>query len=184
MLPSIWGAKTWRLLHCLTFLLKTDLSDLFYHLQYILPCAKCRHSYREHLDYLPIPKKDFTRWLIQLHNRVNISVGKKEENTEKMYIFWKEQSKYITEKDMLEAMYYMVSSHPGYYKSNNNIIEAHIIIWNVISQVFPKIKQFMNKNPLNTAHKMDYLVWFNKLKKELNIHISKISQTCTTYCSV
>jgi len=178
--PSIWGRKTWFLLHCLTFLAKEDLPELFYHLQFILPCEKCRHSYKEHLEKLPIPttKKDFPKWLIQVHNRVNLSIGKKEENVEDLLIYWKEQAKHITKEDIIIVLDYFMSIHPGYYKISHEMINAHVLLWNVLHKTFPAIKQLPSMDTI--SHKMLYLEWFkNKFGKS-----ATAVKKCTLYCKI
>ena len=89
MSTSIWGPKLWYVLHLMTFNYpeipneydKRHFHDFFVNLQYVLPCMKCRYHYRQTLEKYPISphldnKNSLVKWLIDIHNEVNISTGK------------------------------------------------------------------------------------------------------------
>lgn len=89
MNPQIWGPKLWFVLHLMsfnypenpTYLDKRHYSDFFINMQYVIPCSKCKLHYRQHLDTYPIGphldnRQQFVKWLIHLHNQVNISLNK------------------------------------------------------------------------------------------------------------
>jgi hypothetical protein len=176
--PAVWGNKTWSLLHILTFVSKEDLGKLFYYLQFILPCEKCRRSYKEHIEILPIPKTNKREWLIQLHNRVNSSIGKKEMDVKDMLVYWKEQAKKITNKEIMEVLDFFVSVHPGYYKINNDIIQGHLELWRIILNTFPDLKVKEPLTELIISHKLEYQKWFKK-----NYNVRK-TYKCTSFCSI
>ena len=89
MSTSVWGPKLWYVLHLMTFNYpeipneydKRHFHDFFVNLQYVLPCMKCRYHYRQTLEKYPISphldnKTSLVKWLIDIHNQVNISTGK------------------------------------------------------------------------------------------------------------
>lgn len=88
--PTVWGPKMWFTLHTITFNYpevpsnhhKKVYSDFFNMLQYIIPCEVCSKHYAQHLINNPIltsldSKEKLVKWLINVHNDVNISLGKK-----------------------------------------------------------------------------------------------------------
>ena len=87
---SQWGPRAWFFLHTVTFYYpdkpskkdKQSINNFFNSLSGILPCEHCRNHYAAHLKKYPIEsnnnsKYELTNWLIQVHNEVNISLGKK-----------------------------------------------------------------------------------------------------------
>jgi len=89
MSTSVWGPKLWYVLHLMTFNYpeipneyeKRHFHDFFVNLQYVLPCLKCRYHYRQTLEKYPITpnldnKNSLVKWLIDIHNEVNVSTGK------------------------------------------------------------------------------------------------------------
>ena len=83
--PKIWGPSGWSLLHRMSFCFKNvkEAHDFYKTLVHILPCPKCRKNMSEHFVNLPIPKKarDFPEWLWKLHNRVNLSIDKNDNDS-------------------------------------------------------------------------------------------------------
>ena len=88
--PTVWGPKMWFTLHTITFNYpeipsnhhKKVYSDFFNMLKYIIPCEVCSKHYAQHLINNPIltsldSKEKLVKWLINVHNDVNRSLGKK-----------------------------------------------------------------------------------------------------------
>lgn len=82
-----WGPGAWKFLHEITFYYPEDPSveqqthalNLFNSLRVLLPCEECRTHYDLDLKSFPPDTKSKTtlsQWLIDLHNRVNIRLGK------------------------------------------------------------------------------------------------------------
>jgi hypothetical protein len=203
MLPAIWGPKTWYLLHIITIQPKRKSEDyhrFFSNLQYLLPCAKCRNSYKEHLVALPVPKgkTELARWFIQLHNRVNESVKQPLENEEDMLSYWKKQHDtvlhYPLETTYLEVASYFIHGHPGYYRMTPEFITAHVLFWKLMLEFLPKksaekekIQEWMIKHPLSEdiiRYKSKYLVWFETLQKETGIYFKKVPYRCRDACKL
>ena len=88
--PSEWGPPLWYRLHMKTF----DYPEIatykdkvlaikyFKEVEKLLPCHKCRIHYRQNLKASPIEyhvdtRDELSRWLINLHNKVNAKNGKR-----------------------------------------------------------------------------------------------------------
>lgn len=84
-----WGPKLWYSLHIITFNYpdnptfsdKQNYENFFTSLQYVIPCSLCRQHYRDHLEKNPIKphlenKISLSKWLVEIHNEVNIMLGK------------------------------------------------------------------------------------------------------------
>ena len=95
MLTSVWGPALWHSLHIISFnypvnpttMQKKYYFDFFTNLQNILPCKYCRDNYKKNLETLPITKtvlknrENFSRWLYEMHELININLGKKSDLT-------------------------------------------------------------------------------------------------------
>lgn len=97
MKTTSWGKPAWLFLHTITFNYPEIIDEkdpehcerrkytkeLFENLQYTLPCKYCRASFKDFLEELPIDKflgcrADITRWLYDIHNKVNAKLRKQE----------------------------------------------------------------------------------------------------------
>ena len=89
--PNVWGPHGWYFLHSITLAYPDNPSDdvkmihnnFFNSLKDILPCDKCRNHYNQTLMTYPIEnhlenKESLFKWLVDVHNRVNIDNGKRE----------------------------------------------------------------------------------------------------------
>jgi hypothetical protein len=94
---KFWGPPGWVFLHTITFNYpwkidpknaehrerKKYTRQLFENLQYTLPCKYCRASFKQFLKELPIEphlgsRRSLTRWLYEMHNKVNAKLRKQE----------------------------------------------------------------------------------------------------------
>ena len=82
MEPNIWGPPAWTFLHSVTLNYpdnpssehKTSYKKFFESLGDVLPCPTCKKHYKENIIKHPIrldSKDDLTKWLVDLHNKVN-----------------------------------------------------------------------------------------------------------------
>ena len=91
MLPSIWGPHLWYIMHTISFEYpqkpseydKRIYHDFYTSLKDVIPCNDCKKHYREFITRYPIsPHLDnrdtLIKWVIQVHNFVNTSIGKPE----------------------------------------------------------------------------------------------------------
>ena len=90
MEPNIWGPSAWTFLHSITLNYPDNPStedqknymDFFNILSKVLPCNICKHNLKNHLNELPINfhlsnKETICKWLVEIHNKSNITSGKK-----------------------------------------------------------------------------------------------------------
>jgi hypothetical protein len=91
--PSCWGPALWHSLHAISFgypefvgespdelKLKQDTFRSFEYLGSVLPCSECREHYKGNFYNYDLSsslnsRKDFTKWVYDLHNRVNKGTG-------------------------------------------------------------------------------------------------------------
>jgi hypothetical protein len=111
--PNAWGPYGWNFLHYVTLGYpinpnnedKKNYKLFFESLKNILPCPKCAKHYEENLKVLPLSddilddKEKLIKWLIDVHNRVNVSTGKPEmeytearKSIEKPYLYYKNKN--------------------------------------------------------------------------------------------
>ena len=89
MNPDIWGPPGWTFLHSITFAYpnnptdvdKKNFAQFFNSLAPVLPCATCSYNYKQNLINDTIEnhlnnKKSLIKWLINVHNKVNIDNNK------------------------------------------------------------------------------------------------------------
>ena len=96
MEPTIWGPAAWKFLHTITFQYPENPTDndkrkyyiFFNTLKDVLPCPNCKEHYSKNIEKLPIQlesRDDFIKWLIDIHNEVNIINKKKKYSYEEVY---------------------------------------------------------------------------------------------------
>ena len=121
LMTRLWGPSGWLFLHCISFGYpykidpkntehiekQNDYYRFFYYLGKVLPCKYCRNSYMEYfVKNSPMSKmgtrKDFTKWLYDVHNMVNDKLGVPEceipkfEDVEKLYQSFRASCKPLT----------------------------------------------------------------------------------------
>jgi hypothetical protein len=91
MQTSKWGPSAWTYLHTLSFNYpetnptqeqRKNYYDLFYNLQFTLPCKYCRETYTIFFKYIDInqyldDRMGITFWVFTIHNIVNMKLNKK-----------------------------------------------------------------------------------------------------------
>jgi len=91
MNPEVWGPPAWTFLHSITINYphnptpeeKIHYFNFFDNLKNVLPCEICKKHYKSHLEAVPLSenidsKDKLIRWLINIHNKINVMNGKKE----------------------------------------------------------------------------------------------------------
>ena len=84
---NIWGTHAWTFLHTITFNYPNNPSEkdkqnyytFFDSLKDVLPCEKCKKHYKENSKDLKSnlnSRDDLVKWLIDIHNDVNIKNNK------------------------------------------------------------------------------------------------------------
>ena len=110
---DVWGPYTWFFLHSITFTYPINPSEIdkktYYNfisgLQHVLPCRQCKMHFKKLLSDIPLypyldTRKNFVRWMIEVHNRVNISLKKKTLNIIEVLNNYKE---WYTKKNFLKS---------------------------------------------------------------------------------
>lgn len=90
MNPDIWGPHAWIFLHTITleYPLQPTQKDkenyllFFKSLASVLPCGDCKVHYQEYITKNPLEKAlecrdQIFKWLVDIHNMVNVSNGKR-----------------------------------------------------------------------------------------------------------
>jgi len=94
LMTRLWGPSGWLFLHCISFGYpykidptnpehlekQNDYYRFFYYLGKVLPCKYCRNSYMDFFtETSPMKhlgsRKEFTKWLYDIHNLVNNKLG-------------------------------------------------------------------------------------------------------------
>lgn len=97
MMSKVWGPTLWHSLHIISFnyplqpnkIEKENYYNFLISLQYILPCKYCRDNLIENFKKAKFSKKifknrkSFSKFIYDLHNIVNINLGKKKYKTYK-----------------------------------------------------------------------------------------------------
>ena len=105
--PNKWGPHLWFFLHTIsfnypenpTFKNKVDYNDFYNSLKNVIPCELCRTHYIQYLETSPpnlVGRNDLVKWTIDLHNKVNVEVGKPVYSYEKAINLYKDHFKGIT----------------------------------------------------------------------------------------
>lgn len=90
MKPSVWGKCAWLFLHSVALDYpdnptnddKIKYKTFFESLQHILPCEKCKVHMKQNMqtnkltDKILSDKSSLIKWVIDIHNNVNKSLGK------------------------------------------------------------------------------------------------------------
>tara|TARA_B110000285_G_scaffold56645_1_gene64408 strand:- start:499 stop:879 length:381 start_codon:yes stop_codon:yes gene_type:complete len=87
--PNLWGPSGWYFLHSLTYSYPDNPSQqekeaaihFFNSLSALLPCTVCKVNYDKHFEKHNVEnfvssRNDLVKWLINIHNLVNMDNGK------------------------------------------------------------------------------------------------------------
>lgn len=91
MMTSIWGPPMWHILHTISFNYKVNPSEeekeqykqFILSLQHVLPCRACRENLKSNLkatnfgDHVFRNRETFSKYIFNLHQKVNEMLGKK-----------------------------------------------------------------------------------------------------------
>ena len=88
--PSSWGPFFWHTIHIValgypqspSYSHKKAAKEFYESLTFLIPCPVCREHYVEYLREMPISpfldrRDDLFKWTVELHNRVNVKLGKR-----------------------------------------------------------------------------------------------------------
>jgi hypothetical protein len=121
--PEVWGPFFWHTIHIVslgypqepTYSDKKAAKEFFESLTVLIPCPMCREHYASHMVKLPIgpsldSRKDLFRWTVELHNEVNVMLGKRKYSETEVIQFYtrlgaRGKSPVVSSSDMIEADY-------------------------------------------------------------------------------
>ena len=141
MHPTVWGPHLWYIMHIISFEYPetpTEYDKRIYHdfytsLKDVIPCKDCRKHYRDFITKYPLTPHLDTRdtlikWVIQVHNFVNQSLGKAILTPQQVFAIYKDlkpQSPFIkTDTDIIIRK----NQEKEYYRLYVFIFLAGIII--------------------------------------------------------
>ena len=136
MNPNIWGPHAWFTLHSISMALpnkvpketQINLINFMKLFGGLIPCNICKINYKRNLSEELPPLKDnvqtrelFSKWLIDLHNLVNIETGKKKMSY-----------------DAVVKKYNNIYNKQNNYKKNCILISNGIILIAIILIIYKK----------------------------------------------
>jgi len=117
--PNIWGPHGWQFLHSITLAYpeipsvedKNNHAIFFNNLKNILPCKKCKDHFANNLLELPIEnyldsKETLFNWLVDIHNRVNITNNKRTYSYDEVETLYENQ---YTKKNKISNIYIYIA---------------------------------------------------------------------------
>jgi len=86
-----WGPAFWHVMHAVSFMYpenptpqdQTKYANFYENLIDVLPCQKCRNHFAEILQEIPMQlrsRRELSEWVVNVHNEVNKSTGKPEQD--------------------------------------------------------------------------------------------------------
>jgi hypothetical protein len=89
--PLLWGSHGWKFMHYITMCYpknptyeqKEHMRNFFSSVQNILPCATCKENFKKKIKIRPLNDEvlssndTLVKWLVDIHNDVNKTLGKK-----------------------------------------------------------------------------------------------------------
>ena len=119
--PEVWGPFFWHTIHIAAlgypqepnYSEKKSMKEFLESMQLTIPCPICRQHYVSHLVKSPVgpaldSRKDLFKWTIDLHNEVNIMLGKRAYTQTEVLQFYSRlgargKTPVITAQDFMEA---------------------------------------------------------------------------------
>ena len=170
MKSFLWGPYAWHLIHWITLTYQPDKKEsytrLFHLLIHILPCPICRTHYSKQLNN---PTTTLTKihdrnsaiqWGNQLHNQVNLMLGKKKTSIEQ---FLQQHPVFVPSK----ALTFLLCCLHDYVKTKNENGIKHLPNFlEQLMKVFPiPMNDFIQFNPVpkpgSDVHSL--IAWYKKL---------------------
>lgn len=146
--PEIWGKHGWQFLHYVSIGYpenptpqdKQKYKDFFLSVGHILPCAKCQRNYYRHLEDFPLTdvilsnKENFVKWVVAIHNTVNMENGKDVLSMEQAQILIKNDTCSDDLNDIVEDERKLQLSNPpkmieGFTNSSNDHYYLMIVVF-------------------------------------------------------
>lgn len=195
-----WGPSGWFLLHSIAANYPNKPSKVdkevyrlfFTSIKYVLPCIYCRNSFTQYLGELPIEpylenKKTLTRWLYDIHNKVNAKLrgqglnDKPDPSFKEIYNRYNKIVKDI-DNNCMEfpgwVFYYSIALNfpKKHFELETDRYLNHIIFFNYLIKVFPFkhikviLEDYIRKNPIqrNITTRSKLTHWLYKMEKTVS----------------
>lgn len=148
--PNIWGSHGWIFLHSITMTYpdkpteidKQNFKTFFHILLAVLPCDVCSKNLKQHMSEIPIEnalstKRTLVEWLINIHNKTNITLGKPIKTYDEVINFYKQMySNSNTKNPEILETFLEKESNWTQWSIILGIILISIFIWNKRSVLF------------------------------------------------
>lgn len=197
--PKIWGPPAWSLLHAITFHSNSthaSLKNFFTNLMHILPCNKCRESYKKHLEVLPFPdkSKSLQKWLYLIHNRVSSTLDVKDDDHPSYHAIVK---KWSTDDAVLHAksdgwtfLFLLVKVYPS--KNNTDRFEEFTTsLQAFIDELCATILKIDPPNSAEINSRKQFKSWLEKTYRKVECCedipkrlLKPTLKTCSKICSI
>jgi hypothetical protein len=184
MHSTIWGWIAWRFMHLVSFTYPhkpTDLDKRMYQQFYrsvgeIIPCKVCRAHYRQRIHSTNIisvfrDRHTLTRWLVSLHNEVNIGLQKKSISYGDSVNIYEKLINDVPYYEIYKVIQIFINTvHTDYTRSE---IASNINFYNSLAHILPNIdmkKQYndaLEQYPINSKtvyDKISITNWYNNIK--------------------
>ena len=151
--PKQWGPVAWYFFHIISFTFPQEEDEInkkkhlyieFYNIILnLLPCLTCQNHYKKILIAKPIDtnninnRDDLIKWVLDVHNIVNIITGKKKYDLErllKIYIINNRIN--INHKLLIKFLYYIIVSPSPHIQQNHKAIYLDKLFKNLM-EIFP-----------------------------------------------
>jgi len=176
--PKDWGPLFWNFLHCIPNSLnnenKCNFIVLFKKLSYVLPCPECKIHYCEFINKNKLDFKNITilkmkKWILDLHNSVNLKLGKKKYSLKESNRIHKN----INDSKFLTLVNYIIKgamqNKISVYKFLN-----FILFFEIISNIYPNEKirnKFKDIEKLEISNIEELDKWFMNCLKYKKVYL-------------
>jgi Erv1 / Alr family len=159
MNPQRWGPSGWYVLHHMAYKIHNiDEAKEFYHsIGEILPCCTCRDNYRMHIRNVPFPNTRgsvaISKWVYDIHNRVNTSLNKDTNVT-----FQEVGVKYKQTDRKKEAFFVkcVLKTHPGMYEVSDEYVSALQTFLKILTQSEFTTQQIRSRSYMQKWFMIEY----------------------------
>lgn len=170
--PKEWGPLFWNFLHSIPNNLTKDnacyFNAMFKKLSYVIPCNVCKEHYDKFRDENKLEMRNITKikmkkWILQLHNSVNLKLGKKEftlKESNKVH-------KKINDTKFLNLLNYIIKKALQDKISVFRFLNF-MVFFEVISEIYPNKKireRFKDINKLEISDIKELDNWFKNCLK-------------------
>ena len=162
MNQNIWGPHLWFSLHTISFNYplkptendKYNYQNFFTSFKEVIPCSVCKKNYIRHLNEHPIKnyldsRKSLAYWVIDMHNMVNVEIGKKVYSYEKVI---KKYEDVYDKKIILEYNNNLNTDTNEFYSNINNQDKNKTN--NILYSIFILFFILLIVNLINVNHKL------------------------------